>query len=48
MVLKSVDVLTQGKNIEMPFFRFLKMGVITMLPATAVCLLAVWLETMVF
>ena len=32
----------------MPFGRFLRMGTITMLPSTAVCLAIIWLETAFF
>jgi len=32
----------------MPFGRFLRMGIITMLPSTVVCLAFVWLETALF
>jgi len=38
----------QAKDIEMPFGRFLRMGIITMLPSTVVCLAFVWLETTLF
>jgi Na+/H+ antiporter NhaD/arsenite permease-like protein len=32
----------------MPFGRFLRMGFITMLPSTVVCLAVLWLETALF
>ena len=38
----------QAKDIDMPFGRFLRMGIITMLPSTVVCLAFVWLETALF